>query len=132
MLPSAQTKNVSVFIVEDSPIVVERLENIIKDLPSIKLAGKAATIESALMGINMTHPTAVILDIHLKDDAPDHNGIDLIQILRKSSPNLVIIMLTNMSSSKYKEKCLQLGANFFLDKSIDFTNIADILESLTY
>lgn len=131
MLSAIKTKNSSVFIVEDSPIVVERLENIIKDIPSIKLAGKAATIETALMGINLTHPTVVILDIHLKDDAPENNGIDLLQILRKNHPEMILIMLTNMSSFKYKEKCIQLGADYFLDKSIDFTNIADILEGLS-
>jgi len=130
MQDSTQKYKIDVFIVEDSPLVIERLENLISELPFVKIIGKAQNLESALMGVNLHKPQVAIIDIHLKEDAPDVNGMDLLPILRKINPSIVLIMLTNFSDPKYQEKCLSLGADYFLDKSIDFTRISDILNSL--
>lgn len=131
MQANTQEQVISVYIVEDSAIVVDRLKNIINDLPYAKLAGTASNITKALAEINQTEPDAVIIDIHLKDDACNHqNGIDLLQKLRANNPIITIIMFTNLSTAMYKEKCISLGANYFLDKSIDFTKISDILNSI--
>lgn len=127
-MQTAFTENfIDVFIVEDSPLVVERLELLLTELPKTRLVGKSDNIGSALKNIQLQLPKVVIIDIHLKEDAPESNGIDLLQILRKTYPKMILIMLTNITVNQYKEKCLNLGANYFLDKSNDFLLIQDIL-----
>jgi DNA-binding NarL/FixJ family response regulator len=131
MQSNTQKQNITVYIVEDSAIVVDRLNNIINDLPNAQLVGTANNITTAFTEINALKPNALILDIHLKENAQNNqNGIDLLQKIRATNRLITIIMLTNMGNAIYKEKCLSLGANYFLDKSIDFTNIADILTSI--
>lgn len=122
--PLTKTK---IFIVDDSPIVVERLTLMLNDMENTIVAGHAHTISSALTSIKEIEPDVIILDIHLKDDAPHLNGIDLLSVLRLTYPKMLILMLTNHSSAQYIRKCIELGADYFLDKSNDFERIPEIL-----
>ena len=72
-------------------------------------------------------PDVLILDIYLKDDAPSSSGITLLSKVRETNKHLQIIMLSNLSGPEYNSKCMELGANFFLDKSSEFERIPELL-----
>jgi len=116
-----------VVIVDDSPLIATRLRQQISAYPSIEIVGVAINIPTALELIEAHKPEVVILDIYLKEDAPLSSGITLLDTLRKAHPQLQIIMLTNLSGEAYQNKCMELGANFFLDKSSDFEKIPELL-----
>jgi DNA-binding NarL/FixJ family response regulator len=116
--------------VEDSPIVAQRLQAILSDLHDVQFAGNATNIADAQRLVREEKPSVVILDIHLKENAPHHSGMDLLYDLRGNYPGMVIIMLTNLSSAQYKTKCLQLGADYFFDKTSDFEKIPEVLMGL--
>jgi DNA-binding NarL/FixJ family response regulator len=116
-----------VFIVDDSPIIVERLYRMMEELEQISVIGNAHNISDSLIAIESLQPDAVILDIHLAENAPETNGIDLLRILRDDYPSMRILMLTNLSGKEYRNKCMELGANYFLDKTNDFHKIQEIL-----
>lgn len=128
-MSSEQIQN-KIFIVDDSPVVVARLSQLINEIDEVVVVGYACSISAALLSIQQVKPDAVILDIHLKEDAPDANGIDLLIMLRKSYPDLLIIMLTNVNVPQYIERCMESGADYFFDKSNDFDKIPETLKGI--
>ena len=119
-----------VVIVDDSPIIASRLSQLLGGYALIEISGVATNIPSALDIIELHKPDVVILDIFLKEDAPTSSGITLLGTLRQLYPQMQIIMLTNLSGEAYYNKCMELGANFFLDKSSDFEKIPDLLSQI--
>ena len=71
----------------------------------------------------------VFLDINLANDKP-RNGMDLLNVLRKTYPVIKIIMLTNTSNEWHRQVCKSLGADYFFDKSEDLDKIPETLASI--
>ena len=69
-------------------------------------------------------PDVVILDIRM----PDGSGIDVLQTIKQGEPAPAVIVLTNYPYPAYRQKCLQAGADFFLDKSTEFDQIPELIE----
>lgn len=116
-----------VLIVDDSALIVSRLKQQIGAIKEIEISGIASDIASALKVMESHQPDVVILDIYLKEDAPTSSGITLLTMLRERHAHLQIIMLSNLSGPEYYNKCMELGANFFLDKSTEFEKIPELL-----
>lgn len=115
-----------VFIVDDSPVVVERLVDLLDEVPGAELAGHAGDVQQAVQAIQKTKPDAVILDLQL----PGGSGLDVLRAVRRDAPQLRVLICTNYPDSEYREECLAAGANFFLDKTVEFTKIPVILREL--
>jgi DNA-binding NarL/FixJ family response regulator len=120
-----------VVTVDDSPIIAARLQTILAETEQVVFAGNAISIAAALILIEQEQPQVVILDINLEADMPKLNGIDLLSMLRKKYTGMKIIMLTNLTDLQYRNTCLVLGADYFLDKSNEFERIAEIVGGFT-
>jgi DNA-binding NarL/FixJ family response regulator len=114
------------FIADDSQVVLERLIELVGEIPGVSLVGVAKDGITAVDRINYLKPEVIILDIKM----PGGNGIDVLRAVRANNPKPVIIMLTNYPLSQYKERCLKLGTDFFFDKSNEFDQIPVVLKSL--
>jgi DNA-binding NarL/FixJ family response regulator len=115
--------------VDDSPLIAQRLRTLLNDVREVEFLGNAETIQSALEFIEEKKPHVVFLDINLAHDKP-RNGIDLLNALRKTYPVMKIIMLTNLSDSRYRDMCRSFGADHFFDKSEDFDRIPEMLADI--
>ncbi len=116
-------------MVDDSRIVSQRLGSLLDELSEVEVKGSAGTIAEALSLIEVQRPHIVILDIHLASDKP-RNGIDLLALIKKTYPPVKVVMLTNLTDKRYKNLCMEAGAEFFLDKSNDFDRIPGIIGAL--
>lgn len=112
-----------VYIVEDSSVVAKRLADLLDEVPGAHLVGQAADVEDAIRGIRDTRPDALILDLQI----PGGSGLDVLRAIRTDYPQLQVLICTNFVDLQYREECMAVGANFFLDKSIDFVKIPAIL-----
>ena len=117
-----------VFIADDSSAVVERLADLLEEVPGAQLVGQASDVPEAILSIQKTNPDAVILDLQM----PGGTGLDVLRAIRVDHPYLLVLICTNYPHSEYREECLSAGANFFLDKSSEFEKIAAILRELTH
>jgi DNA-binding NarL/FixJ family response regulator len=106
----------TVFLVEDAPLLRERLEALIAAIPGTSVVGHAAGAQDALRGILDARPDVVVLDIHLADG----NGFDVLRGLRAAQFAPEIHVLTNYPLDKYRETAERLGARGFFDKSTQF------------
>lgn len=126
MSEAATSESLRVITVDDSPLILKRIEQLVEEIPGIELRGKAETIAEALALIDAEHPDVVLMDIFLTHDKPK-SGIDLLHIVTRMYPMIKIIMLTNLTDSSYRTMCKSAGAYMFLDKSNDFEKIPEIL-----
>lgn len=117
-----------VFIVEDSPAVLERLQDVVREAPDVELVGDAATYEAAVAGIIATRPDVSILDIKLGDDAG--TGIDVLGRVKRDMPRMRSIVLSNYVTPQHAKASTDAGADYFLDKSSDTDRIPDILNEM--
>ena len=126
MIPSRsnQKQKVSVFIADDSLIVREHLVTMLDELIGIQIVGQAETVAEAINGILELRPDVVILDIRM----PGGGGLDVLQAIKQNESAPVVIILTNYPYPGYRQKCLQAGADFFLDKSTEFDQIPELFE----
>jgi DNA-binding NarL/FixJ family response regulator len=117
---------VKVFVVEDSVLVRERLIEMIREVDGVDVVGEADSYRTAVAGILSTHPDVAILDISLADG----NGIDVLAHVKPRLPGLRGIVLTNYNSPQHLKASADAGAEYFLDKSVDFERITEILEQM--
>jgi DNA-binding NarL/FixJ family response regulator len=118
------TPDTAVFLVEDSAIVRERLLQMFAAIPGIRLAGHADTAADALEQISRTRPDFLVLDIKLRIGS----GMTVLQRVKQQMPDIVVVMLTNYATPEFRQRCMQSGADYFLDKSNEFQRIPAILQ----
>jgi two-component system chemotaxis response regulator CheY len=117
----------NVLIVDDSPIIITKLLELLEEVETIKTIKSSSTYMQAVESIRVQNPDVVLLDINL----PDISGIQLLRYVKNKLPLTIVIMVTNQNSTYYKNLCIDLGAEHFLDKSKDFENLPSILSSLS-
>ena len=110
------------FIVEDSKAILDRLVRSISDL-DVDVVGSALDVAPAIAGVNEQHPDALILDLNL----PSGTGLDVLRAVRKSSPNMQVMVFTNFAEEAYRDAAMAAGAQEFLDKNADFHKVREIL-----
>ncbi len=112
-----------VFIVDDSPVVRERLATLLSDLPSVEIVGQAEIAFEAISATRRLKPDVMLLDISM----PGGSGIHVLEMVKQERPAPLVIMLTNFAHEQYRQKCLQLGADYFFDKSTEFEKVLSVL-----
>lgn len=125
--PSRSAPSLRLLLVEDSPVIRERLGEVISEIAGVDLAGEADSLAAARASISSSHFDAVILDIGL----PDGNGLDILPDLDGKSPRPVVLVLTNHAGDGYRRRALAAGATFFFDKSVELDGLVDTLSGLT-
>ena len=116
-----------VLIVDDSEAIRERLVEMISEVPDVEISSQAKDGQEAIRLIEETEPAVVVLDIQM----PEVSGIDVLKFIGNGlKPKPLVIVLTNYPYPLYREKCLAMGADYFLDKSVDFEKVIDILAGL--
>ncbi len=118
-----------VFVIEDSPILLERIAEAIADQPSLILVGTADCEQDALAKIRVLKPEALVVDIKLREG----NGLNVLAQLKwgegdEAKPKIVVF--TNYPRQEYLRNSKQLGADYFLDKSTQFADLPRVLIGL--
>lgn len=113
----------NVFIADDSSVLIDRLSDLVREVPGVNLVGSAGEAAEAGRAILEAHPDVVILDLQLKNG----NGIEVLDAVKSIHPDMIVIVLTNYPYPQYRRKCMAAGADFFLDKSSEFQRIPAIL-----
>ena len=114
------------FIADDSDVVRGRLVELLSEVEGAEVVGQAANAVEAVEAIGCLKPHVVILDIRM----PGGSGIDVLKKVKQGDGPPVVLMLTNHASPQYRKKCLEWGADFFLDKSRDLECLLLIFKSL--
>jgi DNA-binding NarL/FixJ family response regulator len=118
----------TIFIVEDSPMVMERLIEAIGDIPNAKVVGSADAVANALEGVKRMRPRVLILDVRIRGGS----GFRLLKLMRSAGlarPESVIVV-TNYPTDDYRDASHECGADHFFDKASEFHKVREVLLGL--
>ncbi len=102
-----------IFVVEDHPMVRERLAELVNKEDDMEVCGEADNVTTALELIQQLNPDIIIIDITLRGSS----GLDLIRTLRKSPIETPILTLSMHDETAYAHRALRAGANGFIMKN---------------
>jgi two-component system response regulator CpxR len=81
--------------------------------------------ESALDMVKEEEPEVMILDLKM----PGIDGIEVLRRVKKTNPEIEVIMLTGHGSEADRELCMKLGAFAYLQKPVDIDVLSDTLKN---
>jgi DNA-binding NarL/FixJ family response regulator len=110
---------IEVLIVDDSEPIRERLAVLLAESGQIRIVGQVGTSADGWEAVQRLKPDTVILDIRL----PDCTGIALLKKIKAHYPRMKVIMLTNFDARPYRRQCRLLGADHFLNKTLEFEKV---------
>lgn len=123
MLSTPASPALKVFIVEDSPIVRERLTALLGSIDGAATVGEAASASEAVARILEARPDAVVCDLKLADGS----GFDVLRAVHERAPGIELYMLSNFSAEPYRRMAARLGARDFFDKSHEIHRVREVL-----
>ena len=115
-----------VLVVDDSEVIRERIALTLSVLEGVELAGEAGDAETAVELNRLIDPDTIILDMRLSPGS----GIEVLKRVKEEAGAPVVIVFTGYSLPQYRQRCMDSGADFFLNKSEDFERIPEILSGL--
>jgi DNA-binding NarL/FixJ family response regulator len=115
----------TIYIVEDSEAVKERLIESVEDIPHARVVGTAEGVQEALEGVRALQPRVLILDIQLRGGS----GFRLLKLMRAAglSRPETIIVVTNYPTDDYRTASREWGADHFFDKASEFHKVHEVL-----
>ena len=113
----------TVYVVEDAPLVRERLIEMLDATPGTQVVGAATRADDAILGILEQQPNVVLLDLRLAQG----NGLDVLRAVHPAAPEIVFYMLSSFSTEPYRQLAVRLGAQDFFDKATEFERVRDII-----
>jgi DNA-binding NarL/FixJ family response regulator len=113
----------TVYVVEDSALVRERLIEMLDATPGTLVVGAAARADDAIRDILEERPDVVLLDLKLAQGS----GFDVLRAVHEVAPEVTVYMLSSFASDPYRQLAARLGAQDFFDKSSEFERVRDII-----
>lgn len=123
-----QRSELTIYIVEDSPAVMERIVEAVGDIPNARIVGQSDAVSDALEGVRSASPRVLILDIQLRGGS----GFRLLKLMRTEGvrrPDTVIVV-TNYPTDDYRAASRECGVDHFFDKAAEFDKVREVLVRL--
>ena len=115
-----------VLVIDDESVVgvILRLAFEAKGHETVLADGGRSGIDKA----RADHPDAIVLDLMM----PEVNGYDVLEVLRDDPivEDVPIIVLTAVTLSRERERCLSQGAAAVITKPFDPADVVDALDGL--
>jgi CheY-like chemotaxis protein len=115
-----------VLLVEDSEVLSRRLVDLLADPGTVAVAAHAATQSEALSRLRDATFDVMVVDIELAEG----NGVAVVRNVRQLYPadaQPLIVVLTNYASDFVRDHCYAAGADYFLDKMRDISQLKQIV-----
>lgn len=117
---------IKILIVEDSEIIRESLQRAFSVLKGAEIIGFADNSMDAIDMYIELNPDIMILDLMLKTGT----GFEVLETIKNRPQSDIVIVFSNHKNSFIIKTCIDLGADFFLDKSNDFDKLTHICKKI--
>lgn len=107
------SENIRVVVVDDHPLVRERLSHLIDQEPDMIVCGEADNIQRGQQAIETLSPDIAIVDITLKGSS----GLELIKNLKSLEIDVPVLVLSMHDEALYAERAFRAGARGYITKS---------------
>ena len=113
-----------VLLVEDSVILAERIREVLGQMQDVELVSVVADESSAIAAARASSIDVMILDLQLRQGT----GFGVLSALGADRP--VTVVLTNYAIPAYRRRAQELGVEYFLNKSLDYDRLPDVIRTL--
>ena len=114
-----------VLIADDSALICDAITHILQTFLFIDKIDIAGDGQAAVSKIQAEKYDVIVLDIMM----PNLNGIKVLQVAKATDPKIKVIVYTNYPFPAYRDQCLKLGADYFLDKTTESQKLLNIFKS---
>jgi DNA-binding NarL/FixJ family response regulator len=108
------TAKTRIVIVDDHPLVRERLAELINRESDLEVCGEAEDRNQGLELISRTRPELAIVDLTLKSSL----GIELIKDLQARMPEVKVLVVSMQDEAIHAERCVRAGARGYITKQM--------------
>lgn len=106
-----------VLVVDDSPLIQQRLRALFGELPNVRVVGGAEDVAGAVAAVDALHPDLVVLDVEL---AHGDKGLGVVEHVHAHHPEVQVIALSNFTLQAIRDTYLRAGACAYFDKALEF------------
>jgi DNA-binding NarL/FixJ family response regulator len=99
-------------VVEDHPLLLDGLKQLISSQPDLACVGVAADISDAKRLVEECEPDLMVLDLRLKAG----DALDFIKTLRVECPKIKVLVLSQYDELIFAERALRAGASGYIMK----------------
>lgn len=117
---------IKVLLADDHSMVREGIKQLLELDGDIKVIGEAGNGEDCLKLIHSLKPDVVLLDINM----PQMNGLEVLDIVRKTDPSQKIILLTIHNEVEYLMRALEIGISGYLLKDSESEVLKNAIHSV--
>lgn len=111
-----------VLVVDDSPVLREKLVRVLSEIPCVEAFGHHAEEQAVLELIKTMRPETLIFDAQVSGG----RGLAMLRKIKQEGEHLpTILVFSNETEDAYKEKYLKAGADYFFDKTKGLKQIID-------
>jgi DNA-binding NarL/FixJ family response regulator len=117
----------SLQIVDDHKLLAESLAKVINESGKASVTRVYHDMESCRRGLRQSLPGILLLDIGL----PDGDGVDFCAELKKTYPELKVIMLTTYKEFSIARHALHNGAHGYILKNAEVVEVLAAIETVS-
>lgn len=89
----------------------------------VEVVGEASTGAEAIQLAEQLLPDVILMDIYM----PEVDGLQAAKVIRTRFPNIAVVMLTSSERDGHLYEAVQIGVSGYLLKSLDATELFDLL-----
>lgn len=104
---------VRLLVTDDHGVLREGVISILDNHPEFVVVGEAADGEQAIDLANRVQPDVIILDLML----PILDGLQVARKLRRTQPNIKIVVLSALAEPEIVEQALKIGVDAYVSKT---------------
>jgi DNA-binding NarL/FixJ family response regulator len=117
------TNRIRVLTVDDHPLILEGIANVLQRQPDMELVGEALDGYQAIEAFGKLRPDVALIDLQM----PGMNGIDAITAILQKWPGARCIVLTTYAGDVQATRALKAGAKGYLLKSMLRKDLVDTI-----
>lgn len=115
-----------ILVIDESPILRERLIEMLSDIKGIEVFGHHTEEESVLQSLKKLKPDALIFDGQISGG----RGLAMLRRIKQGKHQPKIFIFSSEVNSAYSERYLKAGADYVFDKTKELKEIINKFSEL--